>query len=91
MWQSLPASTFVLIYPRGLQAAAYRPRRHCPAFTHTRLTTLTLPYMTADILKFYGCELGAQTNFDKTTGTSIVNGAHDQKKLCELLEDFIKK
>lgn len=43
------------------------------------------------ILKFYGCELGAQTNFDKTTGTSIVNGAHDTKKLSELLEAFIKK
>jgi translation initiation factor 5 len=42
-------------------------------------------------LKFYGCELGAQTNFDKNTGTSIVNGAHDTKKLSELLESFIKK
>ncbi|WIA37750.1 hypothetical protein OEZ86_014627 [Tetradesmus obliquus] len=42
------------------------------------------------ILKFYGCELGAQTNFDKGTGTSIVNGAHDNKKLSELLEAFIK-
>jgi len=43
------------------------------------------------IIKFYGCELGAQTNFDKKTGTSIVNGAHDTKKLVELLEGFIKK
>jgi translation initiation factor 5 len=43
------------------------------------------------ILKFYGCELGAQTNFDKSTGTSIVNGAHDNKVLCEKLEMFIKK
>jgi translation initiation factor 5 len=43
------------------------------------------------ILKFYGCELGAQTNFDKSTGTSIVNGAHDTKVLAELLEKFIKK
>lgn len=50
-----------------------------------------LPACPADILKFYGCELGAQTNFDKNTGTSIVNGAHDTKKLCELLEQFIKK
>ena len=45
----------------------------------------------ADLVKFYGCELGAQTNFDKKTGTSIVNGAHDAKKLMELLEAFIKK
>lgn len=35
--------------------------------------------------------MGAQTNYDKNMGTSIVNGAHDQKKLCELLEGFIKK
>ena len=40
----------------------------------------------ADIVKFYGCELGAQTKYDKKDGTSIVNGAHDTTKLCELLE-----
>ena len=50
-----------------------------------------MPLYVADILKFYGCELGAQTNFDKKTGTSIVNGAHDTKFLVELLEKFIKK
>lgn len=54
-------------------------------------TTSYLPVLLADILKFYGCELGAQTNYDKNLGTSIVNGAHDTKKLCELLESFIKK
>jgi translation initiation factor 5 len=42
-------------------------------------------------LKHFGCELGAQTNFNKETGTSIVNGAHDAKKLSEILELFIKK
>ncbi len=47
--------------------------------------------VTADVLKFFGCELGAQTNFDKTTVVSIVNGAHDAKKLSELLEGFIKR
>lgn len=31
----------------------------------------------ADILKFFGCELGAQTKFDKDTGNSIVNGARE--------------
>jgi len=40
----------------------------------------------ADLVKFYGCELGAQTKYDKKDGTSIVNGAHDTSKLCELLE-----
>lgn len=43
------------------------------------------------VLKFYGCELGAQTNYDKATGTSIVNGSHDTRKLSELLEGFIKR
>mmetsp|Transcript_8874 Transcript_8874/g.15368 ORF Transcript_8874/g.15368 Transcript_8874/m.15368 type:complete len:467 (-) Transcript_8874:612-2012(-) len=43
------------------------------------------------VLKYFGCELGAQTNYDKATGTSIVNGAHDSKKLLEVLEGFIKK
>lgn len=43
------------------------------------------------VIKFFGCELGAQTKFDKKTGTSIVNGAHDQQKLAEVLESFIKK
>lgn len=76
------------------------PSRHsthmsvCLLHGRTRLHTYRTPtaflYPT-DILKFYGCELGAQTNFDKNTGTSIVNGAHDTKKLCELLEQFIKK
>jgi translation initiation factor 2 beta subunit (eIF-2beta)/eIF-5 len=45
----------------------------------------------ADTLKHFGCELGAQTNFNKETGTSIVNGAHDAKKLSEVLELFIKR
>ncbi|BDA48454.1 Eukaryotic translation initiation factor 5 [Coccomyxa sp. Obi] len=43
------------------------------------------------LVKFYGCELGAQSKYDKKSSTSIVNGAHDTPKLCELLESFIKK
>ncbi|KAK9867369.1 hypothetical protein WJX84_001792 [Apatococcus fuscideae] len=42
-------------------------------------------------VKYFGCELGAQTKFDKKQGTSIVNGAHESTKLSELLEGFIKK
>ena len=37
------------------------------------------------------CELGAQTKFDEKSGTAIVNGAHDAKRLSELLEGFIKR
>ena len=43
------------------------------------------------VVKYYGCELGAQTNFDDKTGTSIVNGAHQTTTISELLEGFIKK
>lgn len=45
----------------------------------------------ADVLKYFGCELGAQTKFERESGNSIVNGAHDPKRLAELLEGFIKK
>jgi translation initiation factor 5 len=47
--------------------------------------------MCADVLKYFGCELGAQTNFSKDTGVCIVNGAHDERKLSEILEGFIKR
>lgn len=49
------------------------------------------PLDRTDTLKFFGCELGAQTKFEKASGTSIVNGAHDASRLSELLESFIKK
>lgn len=41
--------------------------------------------------KFFGCELGAQSKFDEKTGTSTVNGSHDNAKMVSLLEVFIKK
>lgn len=41
--------------------------------------------------KFFGCELGAQSKFDEKTGTSTVNGSHDNGKMVALLEVFIKK
>ncbi|KAK9830541.1 hypothetical protein WJX72_012368 [[Myrmecia] bisecta] len=43
------------------------------------------------VVKYFGCELGAQTKFDKASGTSIVNGAHESARLSELLEGFIKR
>eukprot|EP00252_Welwitschia_mirabilis_P013759 TRINITY_DN302_c0_g2_i1.p1 TRINITY_DN302_c0_g2~~TRINITY_DN302_c0_g2_i1.p1 ORF type:complete len:445 (+),score=109.70 TRINITY_DN302_c0_g2_i1:476-1810(+) len=41
--------------------------------------------------KYFGCELGAQSKFDEKTGTSTVNGSHDNAKMVALLENFIKK
>ncbi|KAJ4840266.1 hypothetical protein Tsubulata_024962 [Turnera subulata] len=42
-------------------------------------------------VKYFGYELGAQSKFDKKTGTSIVNGEHRTTTLAALLEGFIKK
>jgi len=41
--------------------------------------------------KFFGCELGAQTQFDFKNDRYIVNGSHDANKLQELLDVFIRK
>lgn len=41
--------------------------------------------------KFFGCELGAQTQFDFKNDRYIVNGSHDAAKLQQLLDGFIKK
>jgi len=41
--------------------------------------------------KFFGCELGAQTNFDLKNDRYIVNGEHDANKLQVILDSFIRK
>ncbi|XP_039248292.2 eukaryotic translation initiation factor 5-like [Styela clava] len=41
--------------------------------------------------KYFGCELGAQTQFDIKNDRYIVNGSHDAPKLQDLLDTFIKK
>ncbi|GAA5858193.1 hypothetical protein JCM8547_005686 [Rhodosporidiobolus lusitaniae] len=41
--------------------------------------------------KFFGCELGAQATFNDDTERYIVNGAHDQNRMRELLDVFIDK
>jgi len=41
--------------------------------------------------KFFGCELGAQTQFDHKNDRYIVNGSHTDDKLQTLLDGFIKK
>lgn len=43
-----------------------------------------------DACKYFGCELGAQTQMDAKTARYIVNGAHESVKLQELLDGFIK-
>ena len=41
--------------------------------------------------KYFGCELGAQTQFDHKNKRYIVNGSHDSNKLQLLLDGFIKR
>uniref|UniRef100_A0AAZ3P2K0 Eukaryotic translation initiation factor 5 n=1 Tax=Oncorhynchus tshawytscha TaxID=74940 RepID=A0AAZ3P2K0_ONCTS len=39
--------------------------------------------------KFFGCELGAQTQFDAKNDRFIVNGSHEANKLQDMLDGFI--
>lgn len=41
--------------------------------------------------KFFGCELGAQTQFDAKNDRFIVNGSHEANKLQDMLDIFIRK
>lgn len=41
--------------------------------------------------KYFGCELGAQTQFDFKNDRYIVNGSHEAGKLQDMLDGFIKK
>jgi len=41
--------------------------------------------------KYFGIELGAQTQIDKKNERYIVNGSHDSDKLQDILDGYIKK
>lgn len=41
--------------------------------------------------KYFGCELGAQTQIDLKNERYIVNGSHDADKLQDILDGFIEK
>ncbi|KAK0722861.1 eukaryotic translation initiation factor 5 [Lasiosphaeria miniovina] len=43
------------------------------------------------LIKYFGFELGAQTNIDPPDDRWIINGAHEASKLQELLDGFITK
>jgi translation initiation factor 2 beta subunit (eIF-2beta)/eIF-5 len=45
----------------------------------------------SDPTKYFGCELGAQTNFDLKNERYIVNGEHDANRLQDILDGFIRK
>lgn len=41
--------------------------------------------------KYFGCELGAQTQFDLKNERYIVNGSHEAAKLQDILDGFIRR
>lgn len=47
--------------------------------------------LSLDPTKFFGCELGAQTQFDSKNDRYIVNGSHEANKLQDMLDGFIRK
>jgi translation initiation factor 5 len=51
----------------------------------TKLTHYT------DVIKYFGFELGAQTNNNPNDDRWIINGAHDASKLQEYLDGFISR
>ena len=55
--------------------------------THFRALARPPTYVT----KYFGCELGAQTQFDIKAERYIVNGCHDAGKMQDMLDGFIKK
>ena len=44
-----------------------------------------------DVIKYFGFELGAQTNTDPKDDRWIINGAHEASKLQDYLDGFINK
>lgn len=48
-------------------------------------------YSVIDVIKYFGFELGAQTNTDPSDDRWIINGAHEAAKLQDYLDGFITK
>ena len=55
------------------------------------LTLIAHNIVSVDPCKYFGCELGAQTQMDDKLGRYIVNGSHESSKLQDMLDGFIKK
>jgi len=45
----------------------------------------------AEVNKFFGCELGAQTKYDESTERAVVNGAHNDVVLGDMMHRYIEK
>lgn len=72
-----------------LSVASLSP--HSSACNHSQDPVHCFACSPLDPTKFFGCELGAQTQFDLKRDRYIVNGSHEADKLQDLLDVFIKK
>ena len=81
-WLTLPEPSDVplLVSIFALKKGTYRHINFTEFFPHI-----------ADPTKYFGCELGAQTQFDFKNERFIVNGSHDAAKLQDMLDGFIRK
>jgi translation initiation factor 5 len=59
--------------------------KHLHILLYIKLTRI------ADVIKYFGFELGAQTNTNPADDRWIINGAHDASKLQDYLDGFISK
>ncbi len=60
------------------------------AVVNMRDVALSLHREPGEVTKFFGCELGAQTNWNEETERSIVNGSHTEAALQSLLAKYIE-
>lgn len=65
------------------------PLRVSPAFSYLLHDHPLIP--SADVIKYFGFELGAQTNNNPADDRWIINGAHEAAKLQDYLDGFISK
>ena len=86
MYSGKPQYCVVVRDSNGESLYKYQSHALCTAHEHTNsLSTSSL----SDACKYFGCELGAQTQM--AGGRYIVNGAHEGQKLQELLDGFIRR
>jgi translation initiation factor 5 len=51
---------------------------------------LALKREAGEVNKFFGCELGAQTTYNADTDRAVVNGAHDDRILQQMMHKYIE-
>jgi translation initiation factor 5 len=79
----------VIVNLSGVAQSLSRPPS-CKAPTPPRLW-LELNRVFLDVIKYFGFELGAQTNTNPSDDRWIINGAHEASKLQDYLDGFIGK